>query len=687
MSEPIINFLNKYNILWEPISFSNQLHDSGKPKKVLQYIGGYMPDPSDYKKLQPEVIKQRQSTQSEFIGIFTNNIQQYDIDSKYYVAPEELSKLPYFESVNKKLPHFFLKVKKYKGERKEVQCGDLLHGMWGFCRRNEIVHNCNNELKEFNSDYFKKRVPEFEFLEIINKLKINIDSFSYEKWLNICFGIYNTVVENIYDKTPVFYVTEFCKDGLKYNEEAIKTINNLSYKSNGKKYKTLVQYSNEKLEVLENSYDSYSEWKKEWEVYVFSCKQRGLVCHDKYKDSHITEAPYGSYYFMNDNEFVELSTRTFSENGKNQKCINKWNIDPTKREYMDYIFAPPPFVKSNKYEYYNTWDGFSLEKYESLVSLDEEHCIKVYNDFKMHLSKGNSLMRDYLIQIDAHVRQRPGEKIGVALIINGPSGTGKGTDSCLQTSLFGEEYVLQTCDISQVLGQFTASMSRKLIVILDEAVPKNMFDKDGPLKSLITEPMIKIERKGKDPYMENSFVHIKGTTNSDFLVNISNSDRRFIVTSPEIYTTPRYDLFPHTIFDLINSKDACKIVFNYLNNIELKYKNMQEWQCNRPITKEYEEMREASIPTHIKFLIDYINNNHLDKLVFNIKQIELHEYYKSFISSNAKYELTFTKFCTQINKILKNERKCVKGVSHREYIINRLEFNTEMNKLNYKITE
>jgi len=689
MTEPITEFLNKHGIMWEPIALN---------KKVPTRIGDYKPDPKDYE-LTEEVIKSRQNTPSEYIAIFTNKIAQYDIDIEDYIAHDKFKELPYFKSVSKKLPHYFCYVSDTTNNRHCPVAGDLLCGQWSYCKRTEVVYNANNEIKKYSLSDFETRININKFNAVLKKLKSLVDNYDYDTWLKVCFGLYNTAIENLY-KDPISYVIEFSKDGKGYDDKAKQTINNLKYKQDGVKFGTLVDLVSEqpaaekamtkkkKKEVISNVVSSeYEEWKKQWEEHVFSCKQRNLVCHDLYSPDHITEAPYSSLYFVNDNNFVEMTMRTYQVNENSELCIKRWNLDPNKREYMDYNFAPYPFVVSNGYNYYNTWKDFEFVNYVPTNEIDPEHAVKVYCDFKNHMSSGDPAVYDYLLQLDAHTAQFPGEKPGVCVVICGLSGTGKGTDSVLKQRIFGEDLVFQTSDISQVLGQFTGSISKKLIVILDEAVPKNMFEKDGPLKSLITEPFVKIERKGKDSIQENSFVRLVISTNSDNVVKVSNSDRRMVVISPKVYVAKEYEKFPHNIFDLINSKDSCKHVFDYLRTIKVKYRNVQQWQFNRPITEEYREMQEASIPTHIQFLINFVSTNEVDKLEFTISQALLYEHFKNYVSDNSKFELSLMAFCRKVKKIesVKAKQTRVGGVSSINYNINKLSFFGEMEKLNYKI--
>lgn len=693
----VTEFLDKNDILWEPI---------GLQKKIPTMIGNYKPDPNDYK-LALEIIKERQQTPSEYIAIFTDKIAQYDIDIPDYKEPK-LEHLPYFKSISKGLPHYFLKIKDKSLSRHNPKGGDLLTGQWSYCLRKNIVYNSENEIKEFSVSDFEERISINKFNSVIKKLKERVDEFDYDTWLRICFGIFNTATENLY-KEPKNYVTKFCCDGKQYDEKAKNTIENLVYQQNGVKFGTIYDIANpetkiekkdtapkqrkKKVVVLKTEFPDYEEWKIEWEKHVFSVKARNTVCHDLYKDSQLIEEKYNpkTCYFIQDNNFTELAQETYfiNENGDRASCCLKWNLDPNKREYFDFTFAPYPFFEKLNYSYYNTWKDYEMSNYVPKKFVNAEHCVRVYIDLKMHLSKRDLKVLDFLVQHDAHQVQFPGEKKGVGICIFGDSGTAKGTESELKKALFGTEYVLQTCDITQVTGQFTANLSRKLIVILDEAVPKNMFEKDGPLKHIMTEPTTKIERKGKDAVFENSFASLLVTTNSETPVKITNSDRRWVVLSPEIYKPPMYDEYPKNIFELIRDKDCIKCVFDYLKSIKVKYRNIQEWQINRPINEDYKELKDACAPTLVQFLIHYINNNFLDKEEFEIMQETLFIEFKEFTSENLKFETplaTFTRKISKIEGIVKTKIRA-KNSTKVKYTINRELFNNYMKTKNYSILE
>lgn len=463
-----------------------------------------------------------------------------------------------------------------------------------------------------------------------------------------------------------------------------------SYKRHSDRIKMPINFDYEK-ESLSEFETKYQDWKKNWEQNVFSLVVRKSITHDLYEDPYMQEVDFNSpFVFNHDNNFIDMTNEKINNGKKDVYCLDIWKKDSKKREYFDLLFAPPPFQVSQGLKYYNTWKNYTLENYETVdKKIDVEHCVKVFTDYMFHMSKENSSVFDYLIQYLSHMAQFPGEKPGVSPVFIGDSGTGKGTFAEIMNSLFGNENIFNTSDIKTVLGQFTSNISKKLILILDEAVSKEMFEKDGPLKYLITEPKTKIERKGKDAYNENSFCRVFIFSNSENVVKISNSDRRMMVVSPKIYVKPEYDNFPSNIFELIRSKDCCKIVFDYLKTVDVKYRNIQEWQSNRPKTEDYEEMRQHNIPTIIKFLTFYIRTKCPEQPSIEVSQKVLYDNFAEYAGDNDKYRLnrdTFNKRMTKFESITRR-RSQSSGDSVVFYCINKMNFLEEMRKTNQHINE
>ncbi|KAH9254392.1 hypothetical protein BASA81_007505 [Batrachochytrium salamandrivorans] len=216
--------------MWEPINLLNKV-----PKK----IGDYMPDPKDYL-IADEVIKARQKVPSQYIAIFTDKVNQYDIDVEGFMPNEDFQALPYFKSMTKGLPHYFCRVSGTEKTRYLPLGGDLLTGQWSYCPRHTIVHQSENEIRSFHLSDFQERLELGAFKNTIKRLKEKINDYNYDQWITICFGILNTATENLYPD-PHKYVREFSEGGILYDQKAVDTIARLKYRFNGVNYGSLLR--------------------------------------------------------------------------------------------------------------------------------------------------------------------------------------------------------------------------------------------------------------------------------------------------------------------------------------------------------------------------------------------------------------------------------------------------------------
>jgi len=145
----------------------------------------------------------------------------------------------------------------------------------------------------------------------------------------------------------------------------------------------------------------------------------------------------------------------------------------------------------------------------------------------------------WVLSFFAHALQRPWEKPKVALIVRSDGmGAGKGCILAPIASILGE-FDLQTAgkgglytktsEPDDVFGKFTAKLSGKLFLVLDEAYwAKSNRDKNK-LRALVTEPTHSIRLMHTDPFTERSYLRIVFLSNDAHLVPYEPGERRFFV--------------------------------------------------------------------------------------------------------------------------------------------------------------
>ena len=197
-----LEYLNANKIKWFPV-FMNI--ENGE-KKLKPYPDGSMPKYNidfDNNKL----IKYRQKNyKTDAIWIDTKDIAQIDVDSQD--AHEASIKLkqafPYFNSVRKGLPHYFVTLKHKELHKARIQMSDfhddmeILNGQASYAAYDFEVTNADKELREINQPIpeqvsvnneksFIKSDNIYELLDIIDIKTID----AYSSWLSIGSALFN----------------------------------------------------------------------------------------------------------------------------------------------------------------------------------------------------------------------------------------------------------------------------------------------------------------------------------------------------------------------------------------------------------------------------------------------------------------------------------------------------------------
>lgn len=169
----------------------------------------------------------------------------------------------------------------------------------------------------------------------------------------------------------------------------------------------------------------------------------------------------------------------------------------------------------------NMWRGFGVDpKPGSCERLKE---------FAFYLLNKNQIAYDYLVNWHAMSAQRPHLPAGVAIVLRGVKGAGKGTLGRAFIRLFGR-HGKHVTSRELLTGRFTGHLRDCIALFADEAYWAGDKQGEGQLKGFITEPMIEYEAKGRDPYRGRNCLHIFMASNSDWVVPAGmDKERRFAI--------------------------------------------------------------------------------------------------------------------------------------------------------------
>ena len=216
---------------------------------------------------------------------------------------------------------------------------------------------------------------------------------------------------------------------------------------------------------------------------------------------------------------------------KNQE-FNVWEIINYANN-MDFFHYNQTTFLSEDSGYFSRFRGFPFkppERYdEKAITLFMSHLLNV-------ICNGDKELCKYICSWIAHLLQRPGEKICIALVLVGMQGTGKTMFTNVVCRLCGN-YGIENANLKNISGNFNTLLKDKILVVANEIDPKYGLEisSANKLKTLITEKSIDFNSKHKDTFIGYNFANFILVSNNFVPIRIDPDDRRYCVleVSPE----------------------------------------------------------------------------------------------------------------------------------------------------------
>lgn len=201
-----------------------------------------------------------------------------------------------------------------------------------------------------------------------------------------------------------------------------------------------------------------------------------------------------------------------------------WLESPKRRNAAGVCFRPDGCRPG----YINLWRGFAVEPNPEDA---EARCAKYRWHVENIICGGDPKLIHYVWSWLADIIQRPGSKPGVALVLCGGRGTGKGFFTRPLEKILGQRHFIQINNKDQFIGRFNSQVADKLLVVADEAFWAGDKAAEGKLKGFITEPTLTIEPKGIDAFTVDSYHRVIMASNEQWVVPAGTDERRFLVLS------------------------------------------------------------------------------------------------------------------------------------------------------------
>lgn len=219
------------------------------------------------------------------------------------------------------------------------------------------------------------------------------------------------------------------------------------------------------------------------------------------------------------NQWVEV--RNKKGDTETKQIAQLWLDSPQRRTFKKVEFDPKKPVNSNGGKVYNLWRGFAVEPKKGKWDLFENHMVE-------NICGGDTDYYVYLLTWMARIVQQPGgEKPGVAVVLRGGKGVGKGVFANQFGKLFGGHYK-PLAHKKHITGNFNHHLKDALVVFWDE-VPGGNSDVANILNHLITEPTHIVEPKGKDAFTVANHMNFILASNEGEFIPATSDERRYFM--------------------------------------------------------------------------------------------------------------------------------------------------------------
>lgn len=261
--------------------------------------------------------------------------------------------------------------------------------------------------------------------------------------------------------------------------------------------------------------------------------------------------------------------------------------------YSNITFSPD--LKVNPHEL-NTYRGFQAKMVEDV----DENLIKpILSHIYTCWADSDDNVYEYILQWFRNCFLYPWKKTGIAIILYGEQGTGKGIllDSLILPYIYGTSVSGVSHGLGPITQRFNSFLMNKLFIVANEVSSEEGFHISfEKLKAIITDPTVSIEKKGIDIFKNYpNHANFIFTTNNPSSVKLGKTDRRYLCLETFSGFRGNFDYFENLHESC--TQESANHFFTYVCNLD-KTRNIK----NIPMTKLKKDMMYDAIPPVEKFV-------------------------------------------------------------------------------------
>ena len=319
-----------------------------------------------------------------------------------------------------------------------------------------------------------------------------------------------------------------------------------------------------------------------------------------------------------------------------------------RREYNNVVFEPYLQENINTKKNYNLFDGFK-QVYEPEFVVDYSKIEIIMHHFKHVWCKNNIVLYEFLMGWYSDMIQKPGILPGIAVVVKGEQGSGKGLlANFIGNIVIGRKYYSSVNEIQQLLGKHNGKIMNKILILCDEVANfGGAIANNNKLKGLITEPYQSIELKFQEPMDIKSCSRYLFLTNNEWPVKVETKCRRYACLETDSKYIGNGEYFKN-LANTFTDENA-KHLFHWFAQ-----RDNSKWdKFDIPMTKFRKELMRKSLPSTIQYILHLSETKALKNGSQSI--YEFFENYCNWFSTVQKTEHkkeTLLEFVTTICSIL-----------------------------------
>ena len=337
-----------------------------------------------------------------------------------------------------------------------------------------------------------------------------------------------------------------------------------------------------------------------------------------------------------------------TERGERKTTLSAFWLEWKYRSEYDggIVFAPNQEAPRNKLNLFTgfetqpgggSWDTMERHLREVVCARDEKHF-------------------EWLMSWMADIVQNPGQKPGTAVCLRGKKGTGKSIVWEMFSKLLGHKYAATICNSEHLTGRFNKHLQTALFCQVEEAVWAGNKSAESQLKSMITQPRLRVEAKNVDSYEVENFTRFGFSTNEDWALPASSDERRWFIIDVSEDRMQDTEYF-NAIFMQMEHAGGLSAWMRALLDW-----NKPDWVDlrNPPKTDALAEQVLESLPASDLFFVEATREGtyfHEDERDF-VRADDLFEAYTEFLKQRgAKYAITQKKFGKALARVWGEDRR------------------------------